>query len=184
MMHAAPPRFGIVGWKDTGKTTMTARLVQELTRRGRRVATVKRAHAGFDIDEAGTDSHAHRMAGAFEVAIVSPRRWALMHENAGDEPEATLDDIIARLSPCDIVLIEGFKAAPHPKIEMRHGARAGAPLLAAADPAVVALAFDKVPPDAAGFGRPVFQRNQTGAIAQLVEEVCGLSVMPARGAVR
>ena len=183
-MRQAPPRFGIVGWKDTGKTTMTARLVQELTRRGRRVATVKHAHATFDIDQVGTDSHAHRAAGAFEVAIVSPRRWALMHENAGDEPEATLDEMTARLSPCDIVLIEGFKAAAHPKIEMRRGTRAGAPLLAATDPAIVALAFDEVPPDAAGFGRPLFQRDQTGAIAQLVEAVCGLSAMPDRGAAR
>lgn len=174
-MHATPPRFGVVGWKDSGKTAMAARLVQELVRRGYRVATVKRAHTGFDIDRAGTDSHAHRMAGAAEVAIVSSSRWALMHENDHDEAEATLDEIVEHLSPCDLVLVEGFKTESHPKIEMRHAARPDAPMLAADDPAIVALAFDEVPSDATRFGRPVFQRDQIGAIAQLVEETCRLS---------
>lgn len=183
-MRAAPPRFGIVGWKDTGKTTMTASLVQELVRRGYRVATVKRAHAEFDIDHAGTDSHAHRMAGAGEVAIVSRNRWALMHENGGHEAEATLAEIIERLSPCDLVLVEGFKAERHPKIEMRHAAASDAPMLATGDAAIVALAFDEVPADAAQYGRPVFQRDQVGAIAQLVEEVCGLAGPARRSATR
>lgn len=178
-MRDAPPRFGIVGWKDTGKTTMTARLVQELGRRGYVVATVKRAHGGFDIDKSGTDSHIHRMAGAREVAIVSGQRWALMHENGDGEPEAPLNDIVARLSPCDLVLVEGYKTENHPKIEMRH-ARQAEPLLAEKDPAIVALAFDDVPADAIALGRPAFQRDQTAAIAQLVEEVCGLPRMPDR----
>ena len=181
-MHDAPPRFGVVGWKNSGKTTMTAHLVQELTRRGYRVATVKRAHAGFDIDKAGTDSHTHRMAGAAEVAIVSPRRWALMHENGPNEPETTLDAITPRLSPCDLVLVEGFKGAPHPKIEMRLKAHNDEPLLATTDQAIVALAFDDVPAEATGLGRPVFQRDQTAAIAQLIEEVCGLSPLTRRRA--
>lgn len=183
-MMAAPPRFGVVGWKNAGKTVMTARLVGELTRRGYRVATIKRAHGAFDIDHEGTDTHAHRLAGASEVAIVSQKRWALMHENEGDEPEATLDSIVDRLSPCDLVLIEGFKAQPHPKLEMRLADNATAPLLADRDMTVVALAFDTVPDDAAAFAHPVFQRDQIGAIAQLIETRCGLTAPTRRPAAR
>jgi len=183
-MRTAPPRFGIVGWKDTGKTTMTARLVQELVRRGYRVATVKRAHSAFDIDRAGTDSHTHRTAGAAEVAIISRNRWALMHENESGENEATLDEIVERLSPCDVVLVEGFKAECHPKVEMRHAANPAAPMLADDDPAIVALVFDEVPHEATRFGRPVFQRDQVGAIAQLVEEACELAGHARRTATR
>lgn len=173
-MRLAPPRFGIAGWKNSGKTTMTAALTQKLTERGYRVATIKRAHAGFDIDRPGTDSHAHRQAGASEVAIVSPKRWALMHENAADEDETTLDDIIDRLSPCDVVLIEGFKTASHPKIEMRVSDRPDHAPLADADQAVVAIAYDVLPDDVTHLGHPVFQRDQTNAIAHLVMEVCDL----------
>ena len=98
--------FGITGWKNSGKTTLTERLVREFVARGRKISTVKHAHHGFDIDREGTDSFRHREAGAGEVAIVSGRRWALMHELA-DEEEPALGDILARLAPCDIVLVEG-----------------------------------------------------------------------------
>jgi len=174
-MVTAPPRFGIVGWKNTGKTTMTANLTRELVGRGYRVATVKRAHGAFDIDRPGTDSNTHRQAGAQEVAIVSSARWALIHENRADEPELPLDDIVARLSPCDIVLVEGFKAAPHPKIELRANQEKERPALADTDSAIVAIASDDMPEDAAPGGPPVFRRDQTKAIATLVEQVCGLS---------
>ena len=120
------PVFGIGGWKNSGKTTLTERLVAEFTRRGLRLATVKHAHHDFDIDKEGTDSFRHRRAGAREVAIVSGRRWALMHELDG-ETEPTLDAIVARLSPADLILVEGFKRGSHPKIEVRrrwHGHRA------------------------------------------------------------
>ncbi|WP_306049325.1 molybdopterin-guanine dinucleotide biosynthesis protein B [Oceaniradius stylonematis] len=173
-MADSPPRFGIVGWKNSGKTTMTANLTRELIDRGHRVATVKRAHGAFDIDRPGTDSHTHRQAGAQEVAIVSSARWALIHENRPDEAEVPLDDIIARLSPCDIVLVEGFKGAPHPKIELRANHDKARPALADADPAVVAVACDDAPGDVAPDGKPVFRRDQTEAIATLVEQVCGL----------
>ncbi len=95
---------GLTGWKNSGKTTLTAALVGELTRRGLRVSTVKHAHDDADVDHAGTDTMAHRLAGAGEVALVTARRWALMHE-CRDDAEPALDDIIARLSPCDIVLV-------------------------------------------------------------------------------
>src|SRR5690606_10005679 len=97
--------FGIIGWKNSGKTTMTERLVRNLTGRGYRIATVKHAHHDFDIDQEGKDSWRHRKAGAAEVAVVSAKRYAIIHEN-GNEPEPPLTDILARLSPCDLVLIE------------------------------------------------------------------------------
>ena len=98
--------FGITGWKNSGKTTLAERLVTELTSRGWRVSTIKHAHHAFDIDKEGTDSFRHRAAGASEVAIVAGSRWALMHELRGEE-EPSLDEIVARLAPCDIVLVEG-----------------------------------------------------------------------------
>ena len=133
---SAAPRFGIVGRKDAGKTTMVVRLVRRLTAGGLRVATVKHAHHGLQVDREGTDSWKHREAGASEVAVVGSGRWAVMHELRG-EAEPTLDAMIARMSPCDLVLVEGFKPEPHPKLELRRG---GDPLDASACPNVVAVA--------------------------------------------
>lgn len=164
------PVFGITGWKNSGKTTMTERLVTEFTRRGLRVATVKHAHHGFDIDREGTDSHRHRSAGAGEVAIVSARRWALMHEVQGDA-EPTLDAILARLSPCDLVLVEGYKREAQPKIEVRRsGAREQTPI-APDDPSIRAIAADH-PVDSA---LPVFTLDDIPAIADLIAAELGLA---------
>lgn len=122
------PVFGITGWKNSGKTTLTERLVAYLTAEGFRVATVKHAHHSFDIDREGTDSYRHRQAGAIETAIVSANRWALMHE-LRSEQEPSLAEILNRLSPADIVLVEGYKNDAHPKIECRRAeARDQAPL--------------------------------------------------------
>jgi molybdopterin-guanine dinucleotide biosynthesis protein B len=110
--------FGITGWKNSGKTTMTERLVQELTKRGYKISTVKHAHHNFDIDHVGTDSWRHRNAGASEVAIVSSARYAIMHENMGEE-EPSLQAIVSKLAPCDLVLIEGYKRESHRKVELR-----------------------------------------------------------------
>jgi len=165
-----PKIFGIIGWKNSGKTTLTERLVTELTRRGWRVSTVKHAHHGFDIDREGADSFRHREAGAVEVAIVSGKRWALMHELRGDA-EPSLDAILARLAPCDIVLIEGYKREPHMKIEARRlEARETVPI-APDDPAIVAIASDH-PTD--GGGLPVFHIDAIPVIADLVEIRTGL----------
>src|SRR5262245_29026284 len=110
--------FGITGWKNSGKTTLTERLVAELTRRGYRVSTVQHAHHDVQIAKPVADSFRHRAAVAAEVAVVSGRRWALMHElRSEDEPR--LDDILARLAHCDIVLVEGYKREGHDKIETR-----------------------------------------------------------------
>ncbi len=114
-MSGTQPVFGITGWKNAGKTTLAERLVAELVGRGWRVATVKHAHHAADIDRPGTDSFRHRAAGATEVALVTGQRYAIMREQ--DEP--TLADVLARLAPADLVLVEGFKSAPHPKIEVR-----------------------------------------------------------------
>src|SRR5690606_7491894 len=120
---------------------LTERLVAELTGRGWCVSTVKHAHHGFDIDKEGADSYRHRKAGACEVAIVSSRRWALMHELRGED-EPALAEILARLSPCDLVLIEGYKREPHMKIEVRRAEAMNHAPLAAEDPSIVAIAAD------------------------------------------
>lgn len=139
--HIRPPIFGVTGWKNSGKTTLVTKLVEELTRRGYRVSTIKHAHHAFDIDKEGADSYRHRQAGASEVAIVSGKRWALMHE-LRDEAEPALDDVIARLSPCDIVIIEGYKREGHPKIEARRMDARNREPLAETDPQIVAIAAD------------------------------------------
>lgn len=130
------PRFGVVGRKNAGKTTLVARLVAALVERGQRVATVKHAHHSLEVDREGTDSWKHREAGASEVALVGPNRWAVMGELRG-AAEPDLDAMIGRLSPCDIVLVEGFKGGRHPKLELRRG---GAPLDAETCPNIVAVA--------------------------------------------
>lgn len=115
----SPAVLGIVGWKNSGKTTLVASLVTALSARGLAVSTVKHAHHSFDIDHDGADTHTHRKAGAREVAIVSENRWAIMHENSAREAEPSLTDILARLSPCDIVLVEGYKSEANTKIEVQ-----------------------------------------------------------------
>lgn len=162
--------FGITGWKNSGKTTMTERLVQCLTERGYRIATIKHAHHDFDIDHEGTDSWRHRKAGAAEVAIVSQRRFAIMHENL-DAPEPSLQEIVARLSPCDLVLVEGYKREPHKKIELRRTGGHDGPLLAESDPSIVAIASDY---PQAGCNIPVFDIDAIEAIADFVQKEMSL----------
>jgi len=165
-MHP-PTIIGVVGWKNSGKTTLTAALVTELTRRGYCVSTVKHAHIEFDIDHPGRDSYRHREAGAHEVAIASPRRWAVMHE-LRDEAEPTLNALLERLSPCDIVLVEGYKRGAHPKVEVRrHGARQRDPL-APSDPAIIAVASDA--PESEPPRPPVFRLDD---IPKLADFLCG-----------
>lgn len=163
--------FGIVGWKNSGKTTLTERLVTELTARGWRVSTVKHAHHDFDIDREGADSFRHRQAGATEVAIVSGRRWALMHE-LRDEPEPALDAILARLGPADIVLIEGYKRESHRKIETRRLSAKDTTPLSQNDPNIVAVAADYPQPSEK---LPVFALDAVAAIADFIERTTGLS---------
>jgi molybdopterin-guanine dinucleotide biosynthesis protein B len=162
--------FGITGWKNSGKTTLTERLVAELTRRGWKVSTVKHAHHDFDIDKEATDSFRHRAAGACEVAIVSDRRWALMHELRGDA-EPSLDAILAQMSPCDIVLVEGYKRENHKKIEARRLDAKDRTPLAPSDPHIVAVAADH-PVNAETV--PAFALDDIPAIAGFIEKSTGL----------
>ena len=160
-----PPKiFGIAGWKNSGKTGLAVRLVTELTARGYKVSTIKHAHHDFDIDKVGADSYRHRQAGAHEVALVSGTRYAIMHELRG-APEPTLEEILARLAPCDIVLIEGYKREPVPKIEARRLEAANRTPLAPTDPYICAIAADHAVDDAK---IPVFDLDDTIAIADFI----------------
>jgi molybdopterin-guanine dinucleotide biosynthesis protein B len=137
---AAMRAFGIAGWSGSGKTTLVLRLIPELRRRGVRVSTVKHAHHEFDVDQPGKDSYRHREAGATEVMVASARRWALMHEHRG-AAEPGLVALLRAMSPVDLVLVEGFKRHPHPKLEV-HRPSLGKPLLCREDPTVIAIATD------------------------------------------
>lgn len=163
--------FGITGWKNSGKTTLTERLVAAFAARGLKVATVKHAHHSFDVDRPGTDSHRHRTAGATETAIVSGRRWALMHE-LHDEAEPSLDAVVARLSPADIVLVEGYKNAPHEKIECRRVEGRDTSPLAGAVPNVVAVASDGTTQTG---DLPHFSLDEVEPIADFILERMGVS---------
>ena len=156
--------IGVAGFKNAGKTTLVEKLVSELTRRGHRVSTVKHAHHSFDIDHEGRDSFRHRKAGAREVAVVSSHRWAIIHES-GEENEPTLEEILAKLAPCDLVIVEGYKRDTHDKIEVRN-IELSHPDLAGDDPTVVAIAANGA---IAAAPVPVFDRDDVTALAGFVE---------------
>jgi molybdopterin-guanine dinucleotide biosynthesis adapter protein len=162
------PVIGIAGWKKSGKTTLTVRLVEEFTRRGYRVATVKHAHHNFSIDEGETDSARHRRAGAAQVAVVSAKRWALVTE-LNDTPEPDFADVIAKLAPCDLIIVEGYKTAAIPKIEARREASFSRTPLAANDPHVIAIAADHAVADAGSL--PAFALDDITGMADLIARV-------------
>jgi len=138
--------MGLAGWSGAGKTTLVAKLIPAITARGLKVSTIKHAHHAFDIDRPGKDSYMHRMAGATEVLVSSQNRFALMHELRG-APELSLDELLAKLSPVDLVIVEGYKREPHPKLEIFR-AELGKPLIHLEDPHVVAIASDAPLPQA------------------------------------
>ena len=160
--------YGVVGWKNAGKTGLMERLVTEITGRGIGVSTVKHAHHSFDVDHPGKDSHRHRVAGAKEVLLASRNRFALMHE-LREEEEPTLGELLTRLSPVDLILVEGYKRDSHPKVEA-HRAETGNPLIATDDPTIRAIATD-TPLTA---DRPQFDLNDTKAIADFILQEVGL----------
>jgi molybdopterin-guanine dinucleotide biosynthesis protein B len=137
--------LGLAGWSGSGKTTLVVRLIPELRRRGLTVSTLKHAHHAFDVDQPGKDSYEHRQAGAAEVMVASAARWALMHEHRG-APEPSLAELLPRLSPVDLVLIEGFKRDAHPKLEI-YRATLGKPLLCREDRMIRGIASDAPLPD-------------------------------------
>jgi len=155
--------FGLAGWSGSGKTTLMTALIPELVSRGITVSTLKHAHHTFDVDHPGKDSWRHRQAGAREVMISSQNRWALMHELRG-APEPTFEELVRRMSPVDLLLVEGFKHHPHPKIEV-YRPSLGKPLLHPEDPLVVAIASDEVLP---GLSLPWLPLSDISAVATFI----------------
>jgi molybdopterin-guanine dinucleotide biosynthesis protein B len=160
--------IGIAGYSGSGKTTLIEKLIPQLVGEGLRVSLIKHAHHQFDVDQPGKDSHRHRAAGCSEVLVSSSRRWALMHELQGVR-EPTLAEQLGHFSPCDLVIVEGWKNEPIAKIEV-HRKAAGNPLLHPNDPHVVAVASD-VPLDTA---LPQFQLDDAAAVAQFIIAHLGL----------
>lgn len=157
------PIWGVTGWKNSGKTTLMERLVADLTARGLRIATVKHAHHAAEIDHPGRDSHRHREAGASQVILSTPVRWALVGELRGAETPG-LPELIAHLDPCDLVLVEGWKAEGHPKIEV-HRPSTGHRLMAPGNPTIRAVASDAALP---GISVPVLDLNKPASVAEFI----------------
>lgn len=168
--------FGVTGWKNNGKTGLMERLIAHFTAQGLRVSTLKHTHHGVDLEKPGTDTHRHRVAGAKEVVLVSSSRIATLRE-LRDDPEPKLAALIEGLEPCDLVLVEGFKTAPHPKIEA-HRAATGEALLATTNDTIRAVASDEALPD---LNLPVFNLDDTHAIATFISETTGLAPRKAKG---
>ena len=160
--------YGIIGYKNAGKTSLVERLVTEITGRGFSVSTVKHAHHAFDLDQPGKDTFRHRQAGARQVMLSTGTRWVLMTELRGaDEPD--LAELLARMDPVDLVLIEGYKRDRHPKVEV-HRAVTGHPLIAPGDETVRAVASDSL----VSAGVPLLDLNDTGAVADFILRQVGL----------
>ena len=157
------PVFIVVGWKNSRKTTLTERLVSELTARGLTVSMVKHTHHNVDVDRSGTDSYRHRMAGAQEGMLAGGSRFALMHEYRS-QPEFELDELLNRMAPCDLVLVEGFKKTPIPKLEVRRAKRQTS-VLAEEDSSIVAVASDY---EISGLDIPVFNLNAIASITDFI----------------
>ncbi len=164
--------FGLAGWSSSGKTTLLTRLIPQLTSCGLTVSTVKHAHHDFDIDQPGKDSWHHREAGATEVLVTSARRWALMHEHRG-AAEPSLAELTRHMTPVDLLLIEGFKHHPHPKLEVYRSAL-GKPLLCREDPHILAIASDEPLADLGGL--PRFDLDDVAAIAHFIIDRSSLAL--------
>jgi molybdopterin-guanine dinucleotide biosynthesis protein B len=166
--------IGLAGWSGSGKTTLLTKVIPRLTARGLAVSTIKHAHQGFDIDQPGKDSHSHRVAGATEVLVGSASRWALIHELRG-AAEPPLGELLGKLAPVDLVIVEGYKREAHPKLEV-HRAGVGKPLLQPADPQIVAIASDQPLP---GAKVPVVGLNDIDGIVEiLLRHAAPLGVRP------
>jgi molybdopterin-guanine dinucleotide biosynthesis adapter protein len=164
--------FGLAGWSGSGKTTLVARLLPALISRGLTVSTLKHAHHAFDVDQPGKDSWLHRQAGAHEVMVSSANRWALMHEHRG-APESGLEALVSHMSPVDLIIVEGFKSHPHPKLEV-HRPSVDTRLLCRDDPDIVAIASDS---ELAASPLPVLALDDTAAIADFIIAHCHLKAV-------
>jgi len=164
--------FGLAGWSGSGKTTLLEGLLREMIGRGLEVSTIKHAHHNLDVDRPGKDSFRHRAAGASEVVLLSSNRWTLMHELRG-RLEPTPEELVQRMAPVDLVLVEGFKKHTHDKLEV-HRPALGKPLLCKSDPSIVAVASDAPVPDA---GVPVFRLGNIQGIADFIVSRCGVTTV-------
>ena len=171
MTDTPPNLFGIVGWKNAGKTTLVVRLVEHFTALGLNIATVKHAHHDFDIDHPGKDSYRHREAGAAQVVIASDQRIAMLRENREPTPP-TLEDTLRWIDPCDLILVEGFKRHPHAKLEIIRGDPVDAPI-SPEDPSVKAIVTDKTHRSST---LPVFDIDDVQAIARFILQETGLKI--------
>lgn len=160
--------YGVTGWKNAGKTTLMERLVAEITGRGFTVSTVKHAHHDTDVDQPGRDSYRHRVAGAGQVLLASPRRWALMTE-LRDAREPALEELLPRLDPVDLILIEGYKRAPHPKLEAFRAVNGKPPLSADNDTIRAVAALGEVQTDL-----PVLDLDDVASVADFILKEVGL----------
>ena len=168
--------FGIAGYSGSGKTTLMENLIPQFVMEGLKVSVIKHAHHNFDVDRPGKDSYRHREAGASEVLVTSDKRWVLMHESRGEE-EPTLEQLLTRFSACDLVLVEGFKTEPIPKLEVHRIANAKPPLYPQ-DKTVVAIACDE--PVATRL--PQYNLNDAEAIAKFIMCYLNLTAAPAKQA--
>ncbi len=159
--------YGVIGWKNSGKTSLMERLVAEITGRGFSVSTVKHVHHSVDLDQPGKDTFRHRQAGAREVVLASADRLAILVEHRGPEPE--LPAVLARLAPVDLVLVEGYKRDAHPKVEVWR-AETGQPLIQPGDSLVRAVATDT----GLALPVPVLDLNDTQAVADFILREVGL----------
>jgi len=175
--------FGLAGWSGSGKTTLAIKLIPALVERGVTISTIKHAHHSFDIDHPGKDSYEHREAGATEVMVTSGERWALMRELRG-AAELSIEDLVTRMSPVDLVLVEGFKREPHDKLEVFRAQR-GRPPLCREDPRIVAIACDEPACDVLDdVTLPRLDLNNVGAIADFIIARCGLAPAATQAASR
>lgn len=170
---ATPSLFGIVGWKNSGKTTLMAKLIAKFAEDGLKVAAIKHAHHNFDVDHKGRDSFRYREAGANTVIVASAARYAIMKELDEGEPEPTLAALAERVVGADIILVEGFKREPHPKLEVRRKEAADHDALFGQYPAILAVACDH-PCETAGL--PRYDLNDVEGIATFISGVAGLTM--------
>jgi molybdopterin-guanine dinucleotide biosynthesis adapter protein len=169
MAHPKTPVIGVAGWKKSGKTTLTVRLIEEFTKRGFKVGSVKHAHHEFQIDDIQTDSARHRQAGSAEIAVIGGKRWAMIHELRG-EPEPNIEEVLGWLAPADLIIVEGYKTAAIPKIEVRSQIAFTKRPLSPEDPHVLAIASDQAEPDATV---PVYSRDDVSGLADLIAASVG-----------
>jgi molybdopterin-guanine dinucleotide biosynthesis adapter protein len=167
----SPPVLGVVGWKNSGKTTLMTNLISELTNRGLSVSIIKHAHAKFEIDHPGRDSFKMREAGACQVMLSSPRRFAVMRE-LGNAPEMTFEELLPYAGPCDLVLVEGYKREAFPKIEIRRDGATSREPLSAEFPEIVAIASDR--PKDESETLPIFAIDDTPSIVDFIVSTLGL----------